>query len=101
MAYVVGSVLSSRSTAAAACASAGRPSLNAKTAAGAEPGGPAFVYVDQWGNLGSRRLSPDGVGRAMARAARYAGALLNTVIAAYSGRIGAASSPESCVASFG
>ncbi|OEJ22475.1 hypothetical protein BGK67_33630 [Streptomyces subrutilus] len=36
--------------------------LEAKLAAGAESGGPALVYVDQWGSLGAQRLSPDGVG---------------------------------------
>ncbi|PJE97132.1 hypothetical protein CUT44_14210 [Streptomyces carminius] len=45
----------------------------AKLAAGAEPGGPAFLPVDQWGHLGTARLSPDGVGRALARSAQYAG----------------------------
>lgn len=45
----------------------------AKLAAGAAPGGPAFLPVDQWGRLGSARLSPDGVGRALARCAKYAG----------------------------
>ncbi|MFH9733217.1 hypothetical protein [Streptomyces sp. NPDC017260] len=44
----------------------------AKLAAGAAPGGPALP-VDQWGNLGATRLSPDGCGRAMSRAAQYAG----------------------------
>lgn len=41
----------------------------AKLAAGAHPGGPAFLPVDQWGHLGTVRLSPDGVGRALARCA--------------------------------
>ncbi|MFF8293650.1 hypothetical protein ACF068_31200 [Streptomyces sp. NPDC016309] len=45
----------------------------AKLAAGAVPGGPAFLPVDQWGNQGTKRLSPDGVGRALARCAKYAG----------------------------
>ncbi|MGW3253524.1 hypothetical protein ACWDCX_23560 [Streptomyces fungicidicus] len=45
----------------------------AKLAAGAAPDGPAFLPVDQWGRLGSARLSPDGVGRALARCAKYAG----------------------------
>lgn len=45
----------------------------AKLAAGAEPEGPAFLPVDQHGHLGSVRLSPDGVGRALARCAKYAG----------------------------
>lgn len=44
----------------------------AKLAAGAVPGGPAFLPVDQWGNQGTARLSPDGVGRALARCAKYA-----------------------------
>jgi hypothetical protein len=44
----------------------------AKLAAGAAPGGPAFLPVDQWGNQGTARLSPDGVGRALARCAKYA-----------------------------
>ncbi|MEU2899633.1 hypothetical protein ABZ690_08095 [Streptomyces sp. NPDC006967] len=44
----------------------------AKLAAGADPDGPAFLSVDQWGHLGAR-LSPDGVGRALARCAKYAG----------------------------
>ena len=38
---------------------------DAKLAAGADPGGPAFLPVDQWGHLGTKRLSPDGVGRAL------------------------------------
>ncbi|KUF17358.1 hypothetical protein [Streptomyces silvensis] len=45
----------------------------AKLAAGAVPGGPAFLPVDQWGHQGTRRLSPDGVGRVLARSAKYAG----------------------------
>jgi integrase len=45
----------------------------AKLAAGAAPGGPAFLPVDQWGHQGKARLSPDGVGRALARCAKYAG----------------------------
>ncbi|MDG5807937.1 hypothetical protein P9869_35875 [Streptomyces ossamyceticus] len=45
----------------------------AKLAAGAAPDGPAFLPVDQWGHLGTKRLSPDGVGRALARSAKYAG----------------------------
>ncbi|MFD4865244.1 hypothetical protein [Streptomyces sp. NPDC058412] len=61
--------------------------LKAKAEAGVEPGGPAFVYVDQWGNLGAQRLSPDGVGRAMARAARYAG-MTGRRITGHSGRRG-------------
>ncbi|MCP3822868.1 hypothetical protein NLX86_33785 [Streptomyces sp. A3M-1-3] len=60
----------------------------AKLAAGAAPDGPAFLYVDQWGNLGtSGRLSPDGCGRAMARAAKYAG-LTGRRITGHSGRRG-------------
>ncbi|MGN9763060.1 hypothetical protein [Streptomyces sp. SD31] len=59
----------------------------AKLAAGAKPGGPAFLPVDQWGYLGSARLSPDGVGRAMARAAKYAG-LTGRRITGHSGRRG-------------
>ncbi|MEU6965131.1 tyrosine-type recombinase/integrase [Streptomyces chrestomyceticus] len=45
----------------------------AKLAAGADPDGPAFLPVDQWGHQGAKPLSPDGVGRALARSARYAG----------------------------
>jgi hypothetical protein len=45
----------------------------AKLASGADPDGPAFVAVDQWGHLGTARLSPDGVGRALTRCAQYAG----------------------------
>ncbi|MGW9439626.1 hypothetical protein [Streptomyces sp. NPDC055607] len=45
----------------------------AKLDAGAAPGGPAFLPVDQWGHQGVQRLSPDGVGRALARSAKYAG----------------------------
>ncbi|MCO6698912.1 hypothetical protein KQI59_31610, partial [Streptomyces sp. Vc17.3-30] len=45
----------------------------AKLAAGADPDGPAFLPVDQWGHQGPKRLSPDGVGRALARSAEYAG----------------------------
>jgi hypothetical protein len=45
----------------------------AKLAAGADPNGPAFLPVDQWGHQGTKRLSPDGVGRALARSAKYAG----------------------------
>lgn len=45
----------------------------AKLAAGADPDGPAYLPVDQWGNLGTKRLSPDGCGRAMSRSAKYAG----------------------------
>lgn len=48
----------------------------AKLAAGAAPGGPAFLPVVQWGNQGVTRLSPDGVGRALARCAKYAGRLI-------------------------
>ncbi|MEJ8640126.1 hypothetical protein [Streptomyces sp. MS2.AVA.5] len=35
--------------------------------------GPAFLSVDQCGHLGTARLSPDGVGRALKRCAQYAG----------------------------
>lgn len=59
----------------------------AKLAAGATPAGPAFLPVDQWGNLGTTRLSPDGVGRAMSRAAKYAG-LTGRRITGHSGRRG-------------
>ncbi|MEU6011894.1 hypothetical protein [Streptomyces sp. NPDC047453] len=59
----------------------------AKLAAGAAPDGPAFLPVDQWGHLGTIRLSPDGVGRAMARAAQYAG-LTGRRITGHSGRRG-------------
>ncbi|MFB7576375.1 hypothetical protein [Streptomyces sp. NPDC056165] len=59
----------------------------AKLAAGAPPGGPAFLPVDQWGYLGMNRLSPDGVGRAMSRAAKYAG-LTGRRITGHSGRRG-------------
>ncbi|WP_445527491.1 hypothetical protein [Streptomyces cyslabdanicus] len=45
----------------------------ASLAAGADSDGPAFLSVDQWGNQGTTRLSPDGVGRALARYADYAG----------------------------
>lgn len=45
----------------------------AKLAAGAAPDGPAFLPVDQWGHQSLQRLSPDGVGRALARCAKYAG----------------------------
>ncbi|MGW5126962.1 hypothetical protein ACWEQ7_23540 [Streptomyces sp. NPDC004069] len=57
----------------------------AKLAARASPDGPAFLPVDQWGYLGTIRLSPDGVGRAMARAAQYAG-LTGRRITGHSGR---------------
>ncbi|MCX4231803.1 hypothetical protein [Streptomyces ortus] len=50
-----------------------RAYLQAKLTAGATPGGPAFLPVDQWGNQGTVRLSPDAVGRALARCAQYAG----------------------------
>ncbi|MFJ5899440.1 hypothetical protein ACIQFZ_29145 [Streptomyces sp. NPDC093064] len=59
----------------------------AKLAAGAAPDGPTFLPVDQWGHLGATRLSPDGVGRAMARAAQYAG-LTGRRITGHSGRRG-------------
>ena len=39
----------------------------------ADPDGPAFLPVDQWGHQSTKRLSPDGVGRALARSAKYAG----------------------------
>ena len=45
----------------------------AKLAAGAVPDGPAFLPLDQWVHLGAKRLSPDGVSRALARFANYAG----------------------------
>lgn len=45
----------------------------AKLTAGADPDGPAFLSVDQWGHMGTTRLSPDGVGRALKRSAQYAG----------------------------
>ncbi|MFF3790852.1 hypothetical protein ACFYXW_12380 [Streptomyces sp. NPDC001981] len=45
----------------------------AKFAAGTAPDGPAYLPVDQWGNLSSERLSPDGCGRAISRSAKYAG----------------------------
>ncbi|MER5932479.1 hypothetical protein [Streptomyces sp. NPDC002054] len=44
----------------------------AKHAAGAGPGGPAFLAVDQWGNVGSARLSQDGCGRVTTRSAEQA-----------------------------
>lgn len=59
----------------------------AKLAAGAAPDGPAFLPVDQWGNLGTERLSPDGCGRAMSRSARYAG-MTGRRITGHSGRRG-------------
>ncbi|TJZ97400.1 site-specific integrase [Actinacidiphila oryziradicis] len=59
----------------------------AKLAAGAIPEGPAFLPVDQWGYLGSTRMSPDGCGRAMTRPARYAG-LTGRRITGHSGRRG-------------
>ncbi|MEV7616159.1 hypothetical protein [Streptomyces sp. NPDC089799] len=58
----------------------------AKLAAGAAAAGPAFLAVDQWGNLGTGRLSPDGCGRAMTRAAERAG--LEARITGHSGRRG-------------
>ncbi|WP_404200296.1 site-specific integrase [Streptomyces tauricus] len=45
----------------------------AKLDAGAAEEGPAFLPVDQHGHQGAKRLSPDGVGRALARSAQYAG----------------------------
>ncbi|WP_042404438.1 hypothetical protein [Streptacidiphilus carbonis] len=59
----------------------------AKLAAGAAPGGPAFLPVSQWGVLGTERLSPDGCGRAMTRSARYAG-MTGRRITGHSGRRG-------------
>lgn len=59
----------------------------AKLAAGAAPGGPAYLPVDQWGHLGSERLSPDGCGRAMSRSAQYAG-MTGRRITGHSGRRG-------------
>ncbi|MGY5099443.1 hypothetical protein [Streptomyces sp. 900105245] len=59
----------------------------AKLAAGAVPDGPAYLPVDQWGNLGAERLSPDGCGQAMSRSARYAG-LTGRRITGHSGRRG-------------
>ncbi|MET7534762.1 hypothetical protein [Streptomyces goshikiensis] len=58
----------------------------AKLAAGAAPGGPAFLPVDQWGHLGTARLAPDSCGRAMTRAAEQAG--LEARITGHSGRRG-------------
>ncbi|MCB5169939.1 hypothetical protein LG634_34700 [Streptomyces bambusae] len=54
--------------------------------AGAAPGGPAFLPVDQWGHLGTVRLAPDSCGRAMTRAAEQAG--LEARITGHSGRRG-------------
>ncbi|WP_374987180.1 hypothetical protein [Streptomyces fradiae] len=59
----------------------------AKLAAGAEPDGPAYLAVDQWGNLVVQRLSPDGCGRAMTRSAKYAG-MTGRRITGHSGRRG-------------
>lgn len=59
----------------------------AKLAAGADPDGPAYLPVDQWGNLGETRLSPDGCGRAVARSAKYAG-MTGRRITGHSGRRG-------------
>lgn len=59
----------------------------AKLAAGAAPDGPAYLPVDQWGNLGAARLSPDGCGRAMSRSAKYAG-MTGRRITGHSGRRG-------------
>jgi hypothetical protein len=59
----------------------------AKLGADAVPGGPAYLPVDQWGNLGTERLSPDGCGRAMSRSARYAG-MTGRRITGHSGRRG-------------
>jgi hypothetical protein len=57
----------------------------AKLAAGAAVGGPAYLPVDQWGNLGTERLSPDGCGRALTRSAKYAG-VTGRRITGHSGR---------------
>jgi hypothetical protein len=73
-----------RTTTPARCWRAWR---TAKLAAGAIPEGPAFLSVDQWGYLGSTRMSPDGCERAMTRAARYAG-LTGRRITGHSGRRG-------------
>ncbi|MFC9619398.1 hypothetical protein ACFTXM_05165 [Streptomyces sp. NPDC056930] len=59
----------------------------AKLAAGAAPGGPAYLPVTQWGALGTERLSPDGCGRAMSCSAKYAG-LTARRITGHSGRRG-------------
>ncbi|MFF6903334.1 site-specific integrase [Streptomyces hydrogenans] len=59
----------------------------AKLDAGAAPDGPAFLGVDQWGNLSPQRLSPDGCGRAITRSAKYAG-LTGRRITGHSGRRG-------------
>jgi hypothetical protein len=48
---------------------------------------PAYLPVDQWGNLGTARLSPDGYGRAISRSARYAG-MTGRRISGHSGRRG-------------
>ncbi|MFD6327700.1 hypothetical protein ACFWOL_33900 [Streptomyces sp. NPDC058442] len=63
----------------------------AKLASGAAPGGPAFLPVDQWGNLGTKRLSPDGCGRVMTRAAERAG-IEDRRITGHSGRRGVVTS---------
>nr|WSS73663.1 hypothetical protein OG491_36170 [Streptomyces sp. NBC_01175] len=59
----------------------------AKLAAGAAPDGPAYLPVDQWGNLGAEKLSPDGCGRAVSRSAKYAG-MTGRRITGHSGRRG-------------
>ncbi|MGA4979294.1 hypothetical protein [Streptomyces cinereoruber] len=59
----------------------------AKLTAGAEPDGPAYLPVDQWGNLGTGRLSADGCGRAITRSAKHAG-LTGRRITGHSGRRG-------------
>jgi hypothetical protein len=59
----------------------------AKLAAGAAPDGPAYVPVDQWGNFGTARLSPDGCGRAISRSAHHAG-MTGRRITGHSGRRG-------------
>lgn len=58
----------------------------AKLAASAAPGGPAYLPVDQWGNLGTKRLSPDGCGRAITRAAQQAE--IDAHLTGHSGRRG-------------
>ncbi|MEU2856783.1 hypothetical protein [Streptomyces syringium] len=58
----------------------------AKLAAGADPGGPAYLPVDQWGHLGTQRLSPDGCGRAITRTAQHAG--VDAHLTGHSGRRG-------------
>lgn len=55
--------------------------------AGAAPGAPAYLPVDQWGNLGAEQLSPDGCGRALSRSAEHAG-MTGRRITGHSGRRG-------------